>query len=316
MRRFLVAGGAGFIGSHLVDRLLRAGHTVRVLDDLSTGTRDNLPGGPTRGLTNGIAFLQGDIRDRSQLRSALADVDGVFWLAARASVAYCSAYPQEATAVNVAQVLSLLDLLRALGRLADVPVIFASSSAVYGDAAPPGVVESYAPDPVSNYGRHKAEAEAHLARAAMSEGARTLSLRFFNVYGPRQSETSAYSGVLALLRARLRDGRPFEIHGDGLQSRDFVHVSDVAGVCHLAMDAMLTDRRSPPISAINICTGRSISLLEAVALAQSRGPFPVVEGAARPDDIRHSSGSNQALREWLGAHDLVPFEDGFLRYLD
>ncbi|MEM9814020.1 MAG: NAD-dependent epimerase/dehydratase family protein [Pseudomonadota bacterium] len=307
MSCFLVTGGAGFIGSWLADRLLAAGHGVRVLDDLSTGSTANL--------ASEVTFLRGDVRDPAVLESALSGVDGVFWFAARASVPYCAAHPEDALAVNQTSVTSLLTLFRASARLAGVPVVFASSSAIYGNAAPPLVNEDHAPAPVSAYGQHKAAAERQLAEAAARGDARTLSLRFFNAYGPRQSDGAAYGGVLALLRARLRDRRPFVIHGDGGQARDFIHVSDVAQVCHRAMEALLSGDPSPLLPALNVCTGRAVTVLEAVAQARREGPLTIAHGASRPDDIRHSSGANAALRDWLGTTEFVPFEEGFARYL-
>jgi UDP-glucose 4-epimerase len=302
---FLVTGGAGFIGSHLVDALLAAGHRVRVLDDLSTGKRSNLD--PR------AEFILGDITDRHAVDAAVAGVAGVFHLAAIASVARANEDWPGTHRVNQSGTVAVLDAARAeaatQGR--PVPVVYASSAAIYGDTGGETAHEALAPNPSTAYGADKLGSELHARIGSRIHGVPTLGLRFFNVYGPRQDPASPYSGVISIFAQRVADRLPITLHGDGGQTRDFVHVSDV--VAHLS--AAMTRLQANPASgggALNVCTGRSVSVRElALLLGQVHGTSPRLEhGPARPGDIRHSRGQPDAAIATLGVRARMALEDG------
>src|SRR5580658_5449763 len=211
---YLVTGGAGFIGSHLCDALVADGHAVRVLDDLSTGKRANLPAG--------AELIEGDIADPAAVRQAVAGVDACFHLAAIASVARGVDDWLGTHRANLTGTITLFDELRRQPR--PVPVVYASSAAIYGDCADLPIKESATKHPLSAYGADKYGCELHARVASHVHGVPTVGLRFFNVYGPRQDPRSPYSGVISIFCERLAAGRSVTVDGDGLQSRDFVYV--------------------------------------------------------------------------------------------
>ncbi len=302
-RRYLVTGGCGFIGSHLVDRLITGGAGVRVLDDLSTGTRANLH--PEAEL------VVGDVADRGALGESLADVDGCFHLAAIASVARCQADAPGAHRVNLGASVSLFDLARP-GAL-DLPVVYASSAAVYGDNPDLPLAETARTVPFSAYGADKLGCELHARAGAHTHGLRATGLRFFNVYGPRQDPSSPYSGVISIFLDRLARGMPITVHGDGAQSRDFVAVADVVALLTRAMDRLHGARDHGGAAPVfNVCTGQATSIRElAQTLAQLAGRQPEIRSApARPGDIRHSLGSPARASDALGYRPRVRLAEG------
>jgi len=298
--QILVTGGAGFIGSHLVDALLVQGSRVRVLDDLSTGRRGNLD--PRAEL------VQGDVADLAAVTAAMAGITAVFHLAAVASVQRCNEDWAASHRINQSGTVLILEAARAAGR---VPVVYASSAAVYGDTAGAVARETLAPNPGTAYGADKLGSELHARVGSRIHGVPTLGLRFFNVYGPRQDAASPYSGVISIFARRLAEDRPIVLHGDGGQTRDFVHVSDV--VAHLVA-AMAALRGQPAVAgrAINVCTGRAVAVRDlASALARRYGRAPVIERAdARAGDIRHSCGDPDLAAALLGLRAQVALEDG------
>lgn len=272
----LVTGGAGFIGSHLVDALLACGERVRVLDDLSTGRRLNL--------SSRAELVVGSVADAAEVRAAMEGATGVFHLAAVASVARCNTLWSESHAINQAGSVHVFEAARALGRL---PVVFASSAAIYGRHPADVARESDRPAPCSPYGCDKYGTELHAAVARDLFGVPTVGLRFFNVYGPRQDGASPYSGVISVFADRLRAGEPLVLHDGGGQTRDFVFVTDVARALLAAM------RRLPELPpVINVCTGRATPVRDvAFHLMRLTGDMSaVVDGAARAGDIAHSCG--------------------------
>ena len=302
---FLVTGGAGFIGSHLVDRLLATGYKVRVLDDLSTGKRGSL---------DPRAELQvADVADRDAVAKAVASVAGVFHLAAVASVARANEDWAGTHRINQSGTVAVLDAARAASRKQGhpVPVVYASSAAVYGDTGDEAAHEALAPQPATAYGADKLGSELHARIGSRIHGVPTLGLRFFNVYGPRQDPSSPYSGVISIFARRLAEAAPIVLHGDGSQTRDFVHVSDVVAHLHAGM-ALLQADPSYGGCTFNVCTGRAVSVRElALLLGRLQGRPPRIEyGPARPGDIRHSRGRPDAAVAALGIHAAIALEDG------
>ncbi len=299
MENFLVTGGAGFIGSHLVDALLAAGHTVRVLDDLSTGRRENLD--PRAEL------VQGDVADAALVRKVVQGVSGIFHLAAIASVARSSEDWLGTHRANQTGTIAVLDAARALGR---IPVVYASSAAIYGDQGEGPIAETARPGPLTAYGADKLGSELHAAVAAGVHGVPTTGFRFFNVYGPRQDPSSPYSGVISIFAARIGAGQGITIHGDGGQVRDFVYVADV--VKHLLAGLATMRRAAPAARVFNVCTGQatSVSGLARTLFTVIGHDVPVAHGPARAGDIRSSVGNPAAAMAALGVSTEVPLADG------
>src|ERR1700761_3440303 len=217
MSTFLVTGGAGFIGSHLCEALIARGDQVRVLDDLSTGHRRNVPAQAT--------LIVGDVADPTAVAEAMADVDGCFHLAAIASVEKGVTDWLGTHRVNVSGTVTVFDAVRRQG--SRIPVVYASSAAVYGDAAVVPIAETAPCVPLSAYGADKYGCELHARVASHVHGIPAVGLRFFNVYGPRQDPKSPYSGVISIFCERIAAGLPITVYGDGQQTRDFVYVGDV-----------------------------------------------------------------------------------------
>lgn len=294
----LVTGGAGFIGSTVVDRLLRdvPGVGVRVLDDLSTGRRDNLAGAD-------VDLVVGSVTDRGTVRAAMDGVGAVLHLAAIGSVPLSVDDPVRCHAVNVTGTVEVLEAARGV----DAQVVFASSSAVYGTNPATPIAESDWTAPLSPYAASKLAAEAYVLAYGHSYGLPTLALRFFNVYGPRQSADHPYAAVIPkFLDAGLR-GRPLPVHGDGRQTRDFVHVDTVARVLCRAV----AERTSHP-APVNLAGGTSISLLDLIDTLATVLPEPpqVRHERARLGDVRHSLAEVARLHEVFPGLTQVTLADG------
>lgn len=302
MSTYLVTGGAGFIGSHLCDALLAAGHHVRVVDDLSTGRRENLP--PE------VTLIVGNAADRALLGAVLDGVAGCFHLAAIASVERGVKEWLHTHQTNLGATVALFDAIAARAR--PVPVVYASSAAVYGEPTLLPLTEGAEKRPLSAYGADKYGCELHAAVATFVHGIPTVGLRFFNVYGPRQDPRSPYSGVIAIFAERLSKRQPLTIYGDGTQTRDFVFVSDVVRALLAAMDT-----RPPGAPVFNVCTGMAVSIRDlADHLGEIVGTKPDLRFApARAGEIRHSTGAPEAGREALGLAPPVPIRDGLKRLL-
>ena len=247
MARYLVTGGAGFIGSHLVESLIDDGHSVRVLDDLSSGSSDNIPAG--------VEFIRGDVADPDLIGPAFDGVQGCFHLAAIASVEQGNRDWLRTHQVNLTGTINVFDAARRRRRTADIPVVYASTAAVYGDSGAAPAEEQSCAAPLSAYGADKRSCELHARAAGLTHRLRTVGLRFFNIYGPRQDPGSPYSGVIAIFLDRLQRGEPIEIFGDGTQVRDFTYVKDVVSALRQAMPAASA---SAPL--FNICTGKGTSV--------------------------------------------------------
>ncbi|MBF0284105.1 MAG: NAD-dependent epimerase/dehydratase family protein [Magnetococcales bacterium] len=301
MAHYLVTGGAGFIGSHLVEALLARGDRVRVLDNLSTGTRDNVP--------STCELRVGDIRDFTAVAEAMAGVDGCFHLAAAASVELSNRDWLGTHAVNLTGTIHLFEAARRRGMegRGAVPVVYASSAAVYGDAPHGPLRETETPHPLTAYGADKLGCELHARVAGRVHGVPTLGCRFFNVHGPRQDPASPYSGVISIFMKRAREGRELRIFGDGQQVRDFVYVGDV--VAHLLRGM---ERVNPRGEAINVCTGVPTTILQ---LAQTildlwGGRSEIAFLPPREGDIRLSLGDPGRSREVLGLEAKTTLVEG------
>lgn len=293
MSLFLVTGGAGFIGSHLVDRLLTLGHYVRVIDNLSSGKRDNL--------APEVDFLEGDIRDPTAVERAFEGVGGCFHLAAIASVQKSIVAPRETSDVNL---LGTTTVFAAAGR-AGVPVVYASSAATYGANEDVPLAEAALPKPLSPYAADKLSNEFQARAMGASRGLRTFGLRFFNVYGPRQDPHSPYSGVVSIFLQRAVDGEDLVIYGDGDQTRDFIHVYDVTRFLVAAMQK--ADVCAP---VVNVCTGRGTSVAELAGILVERHGAKIRYEPARAGDIRTSLGSTELARRELGVAAEMQFREG------
>lgn len=279
MERALVTGGAGFIGSHLVHALVRRGVTVRVLDNVSSGSVSNL-----EGLGRKIEFIEGDIRNAVACRNACRGVDTVFHLAALVSVPQSVADPIQSDAINSGGTLNLLLSAR------DCQVkrfVFSSSSAIYGETDVIPTPESVLPRPMSPYGVQKLTGEHYARNFALLYGLETVSLRYFNVYGPRQNPASAYAAAIPMFLTRLLKGQSPAVFGDGEQTRDFCHVNDVvaANICA----AFATNPKAIG-DAFNIGSGSRITVNALLPQIQAAlgVKLPVSYEAERAGDIKHS----------------------------
>ncbi|MGA7966333.1 MAG: SDR family oxidoreductase [Gammaproteobacteria bacterium] len=296
--RALVTGGAGFIGSHIVDRLLADGHEVRVLDDFSTGKESNLPDDAR------LHVIRGDVGDFDTVASAVAGVDWVFHEAAVASVPKTLEDPLGSHRTNYVGTLNVLEA----SRRADVKrVMFAASAAAYGDEATPPHREDMPVNPLSPYAVDKVASEHICSVYHRLYGLETVCLRYFNVFGPRQDPSSPYSGVISIFAECLKEGRRPTIYGDGKQTRDFVCVGDV-------VDANMKAAITPGIDGrlFNIGTGQAITLnrlLVAIENVWGAGSEPAYE-EPRIGDIRDSAADVSRAAAELGWSAKIGLEAG------
>lgn len=303
MSTLLVTGGAGFIGSHSVDRLLQDGHRVVVLDNFRTGRRENLRQALRAPYCQ---LIEADVSDEAALESVFQQYafDGVIHLAALVSVPESFAEPALNYRLNIhsTELIARQCIQHHCPRL-----VFASSAAVYGERASLPNQESALPDPVSPYAAAKIASEYLLAGYQAGFPLQTICLRYFNVYGPRQNPGSPYSGVLSIFARRFADGLPVTIHADGEQTRDFISVQDVA-----LINAQAATLDGITGGVFNVCTGRTITLNEILAVfreAYPGSPEPHYQ-ATRKGDIRHSRGDPQKLRTALGISANISIQEG------
>lgn len=285
MAHYLVTGGCGFIGSHLADRLLAVGHAVTILDNLSSGTLTNKPAA--------ASLVVGDVADPEAVRTAMEGVDGVFHLAAVASVQRSQELWAETHRTNLSGAVTVFEAARDARQGGPVPVVYASSAAVYGDNPNTPLSEEATPRPLSAYGVDKLGCELHGRVAWAIQGVPTVGFRFFNVYGPRQDPLSPYSGVISIFARRVARGEEVQIHGDGQQVRDFVFVGDVVRILALAME-----RRMLGAQVFNLCTGRPTSLIMLLEVLQELcgSRVAVRHTPPRAGDIRVSIGDPGLMR--------------------
>lgn len=297
--RYLVTGGAGFIGSHIARTLAAAGKQVRIFDDFSSGRRENLGSDAER-----IEIVRGDLRDAEAMRAAAAGVDVIFHEAAVASVPRSVAEPEFTLDVNVKGAQHVLEAARQQGVRR---VVIASSSAVYGDTPILPLSETAPPRPLSPYAAHKLMDEHLCAVYGHLYGLETVALRYFNVFGPRQDPNSEYSAVIPRFVAKLRAGERPIVYGDGEQTRDFIHISDVVRANLLAASS---ERAAGGV--FNIGSGERISLNQVLAAAADllgADPHPDYQ-PPRAGDIRESVSDITNARETLGFSPQMSFRAG------
>jgi UDP-glucose 4-epimerase len=308
MATYLVTGGCGFIGSHLADALVARGDDVRILDDLSSGRRENPP--PS------AALSVGDVADADLVGRALDGVAGCFHLAAIASVERGNRDWLGCHRANLTGAITVFDRARPTRGGPAVPVVYASSAAVYGDNQATPLAEDAPARPLSAYGADKLGCELHARVATHVHGVPALGLRFFNVYGPRQDPGSPYSGVISIFCDRLSAGQGVTIFGDGEQTRDFVYVDDVVAAL---LGAMALASAPPPQApaVLNVCTGRptSINVLAQSVAALGAPGSAITRVAARAGEVRHSVGDPTRLRRHLGTSASTPLAEGLRRTL-
>lgn len=302
MATYLVTGGAGFIGSNIVDELLRRGQRVRVLDNFSTGREENVADFASR-----VEMIRGDVRDEHAVDEAVKGADYVLHQAALASVPRSIADP---TANNQVNAQGTLNVLIAAKRHAVKRVVYASSSSVYGDSQELPKVETMTPNPKSPYAVAKLAAEYYCRVYGDLHALPTVALRYFNVFGPRQDPGSQYSAVIPLFVKALLEGKSPTIHGDGEQSRDFTFISNVVSANLLACEAKITGAR-----VYNIACGGRYTLNQLFAALRDRigtGGEPVY-GPPRPGDVKHSMAGIERIQKELGYRVEIPFEEGIDR---
>lgn len=298
--KVLVTGGGGFIGSHLAEALLAAGHDVRVLDDFSTGKRENL-----KAFSGRLEIVEGDVRDSAAAAAAVRGREAVFHLAALPSVPRSFRDPFSSFAVNAGGAVKVLEAARRAGVRR---FVYSSSSSVYGDVAAEAKSEDLEPRPLSPYAVSKLSGESMCRLYRRVYGMETVSLRYFNVFGPRQDPRSEYAAVIPrFIRDALGGSRP-TVYGDGRQTRDFTYVANVVRANLLALAA----GPAAEGEVFNVACGEEMELLDLVeALGELTGKKlePVFE-PARPGDVRRSRAAIGRAREVLGYRPEVGWEEG------
>lgn len=300
MSKVLVTGGAGFIGSHLIPRLLEKSQSVVVLDNLSSGKMENLQKAQE---SAHFSFVRGDIRNPEDVKAAMRGVDAVVHLAAQIDVSASVADPMFTHEVNVTGTLNLLQeaVKRKVGKF-----VFASSTAVYGDAKQMPVTEETPLQPISPYAASKAAAEAYTCAYATSFELETVRLRFFNVYGQR-NENSPYSGVITKFLQKANTNEPLTIEGDGEQNRDFIQVEDIARALTLALEA-----KNQSGEVFNVCTGKPTSINDLAQNIRSLSGknSKITHGKPRVGDIRFSYGDPSKAAAKLGFEAKIGMREG------
>jgi len=291
MTTYVVTGGAGFIGSHVVDELLHLGFDVVVVDNFLSGAYENLPDHPK------LSVIEKDVLD-CQVSDFPASIDGVVHLAARPSVVDSWVCPLAVHQANLSSTVAVIELCQKL----DVSrIVFASSAAVYGNQEVVPVSEDIRPNPQSPYGLHKLTGESYLQLFCQYSGFSAVSLRFFNVFGPRQQPGSPYSGIISLLLDAMRLQRPFTIYGDGEQTRDFIYVKDVAGFISQALQQSVPGGEN---TVLNIGSGKQVSINRLVDIMRAHFPDWHEElryALERPGDIKKSQADTTKTTALLGA---------------
>jgi UDP-glucose 4-epimerase len=296
MKRVLITGGAGFIGSHVARALLAEGNQVTVFDSLVSGSREAVP--------EEALFIQGDIRNRDELAHAFSDIDAVVHLAALVSVPESIAHPEETHDVNVAGTENVFTQASVTGCSR---VVYATSAAVYGDEQTLPKREDSPLVPQSPYAESKV-ADEQIAMRFAENGLSALGLRFFNVYGPGQRADHAYASVIPRFVAKAKAGEALPLTGDGFQTRDFIHVSDIAEAVRKALN-------SDALGVCNIASGKETKLLDLIAMIRAVYPVEVDTLPPRPGDILRSVADISRAREVLDWQPRTALEQGVTELL-
>jgi UDP-glucose 4-epimerase len=305
MKRILITGGAGFIGSHLASHLSRAGNNVTILDDFSSGTIANV--------ASGVRVVEGSIADQNVVQNAMRDCDAIFHLAALVSVPGCIENWQYGHQVNIGGTINVFEAAVAEGGL---PVIYASSAAVYGDQEYGICSETTLPVPLSPYGADKLSCEHHARAFYETAQLPSVGLRFFNIYGPGQSIASPYAGVIARFCNNASAGTSHTVFGDGQQVRDFVFIDDLVEILHRFLNQVVASRGAV---VSNVCTGEATNLLDLVA-----GIDKIVPGSGRDvtfkkgrsGDIVYSQGDTTQMQNLIGEMTWTSLVTGLRRTLN
>jgi UDP-glucose 4-epimerase len=303
--KYLVTGGAGFIGSHIVGALLEQGADVRVLDDFSSGKRENLGG-----MKGNLEIIEGDLRDASRVTESLRGVEVVFHEAAFVSVPESLERPQDCFDINITGTSLLLNAARKAGVRR---VVIASSAAVYGDSEDWPLSEQSPLHPLSPYAVSKRVGEMFTEVFTHSLGLEVAALRYFNVYGPRQRPDTQYAAAVPIFIRRLLENKPVTVFGDGGQTRDLIYVRDV-----VRANLVAAEHPAAPGQIFNICTGvetRLLDLLNVLFKLFPEASQPVFAGP-RPGDIYRSIGSPQKAAQVMGFRAQVSLTDGLMETVE
>ncbi|WP_339429213.1 NAD-dependent epimerase/dehydratase family protein [Pseudomonas taetrolens] len=301
----LITGGAGFIGSNLVDVLLAKGYAVRILDDMSTGKRSNLPMDNPR-----LELIEGDVADAALVAKVMDGCSAVVHLAAVASV---QASVDDPVRTHQSNFIGTLNVCEAMRKAGIKRVVFASSAAVYGNNGEgESIVEDTPKAPLTPYASDKLSSEYYLDFYRRQHGLEPIIFRFFNIYGPRQDPSSPYSGVISIFSERVEKGLPITIFGDGEQTRDFVYVGDLVKILLQAIEVPDVEE-----GAINVGLNKAASIKQMLeALREVVGQLPVISYVpARPGDIRHSRADNSRLLQRFSLGQTTPMSEGLARLL-
>ncbi|RON00106.1 NAD-dependent epimerase/dehydratase family protein [Pseudomonas brassicacearum] len=301
----LITGGAGFIGSHLADALLAKGHSVRILDDLSTGKRSNLPLDNPR-----IELIEGDVADATLVAQVMVGCSAVAHLAAVASV---QASVDDPVRTHQSNFIGTLNVCEAMRQAGVKRVLFASSAAVYGNNGEgESIDEETTKAPLTPYAADKLAGEYYLDFYRRQHGLEPAIFRFFNIFGPRQDPSSPYSGVISIFSERAQKGLPITVFGDGEQTRDFVYVEDLVDLLVQAIEVPMLE-----VGAVNVGWNQATTLNQMLqALEEVVGPLPpITYGPARSGDIRHSRANNQRLLQRFTFPEQTPMSVGLARLL-
>jgi UDP-glucose 4-epimerase len=302
-KKYLITGGAGFIGSHLCELLIEQNHNVVVVDNLSTGKISNLP--------NGVELIEGNVCDAKLLNSVIPKVDGVFHLAAIASVEKSTKEWYDSTQTNLMATVNVLEAIAKDGR--NIPCVFASSAATYGNNPNCPLSEKEQAAPLTSYGVDKYASELHCEVGANIHAIPTAALRFFNVYGERQDPKSPYSGVISIFVGRAVAGQNITINGDGGQMRDFIYVGDICAMLYAAMQKLQAE--DAQFLRFNACTGKPTTIKELAHLVKklTNSDCEIKFGEARIGDIYKSFGNPNLIEQSLKITAKVSLEDGLER---
>ena len=305
MKSYLVTGGAGFIGSHITHKLLQDHHKVRVLDNFSTGKEENLDG-----FTGNLEIIQGDIRDKEKVRKAVNGIDVIFHEAAFVSNPLSLLEPSTCLEVNVHGTENLLEEARKAGVKR---VVMASSAAVYGDTDQVPTSEKTPVQPMSPYAASKAIIEVYARMYTKAYKLEVVALRYFNVFGPKQSPESDYAAAIPIFIRQILDGKQITIYGDGNQTRDLVYVEDIVQANLLASESS-----NAPGYVINICTGIETSILDVVQSLKEIGNYSQEPkyAPARKGDIYRSAGDARLSKDVLDFNPKVSLSEGLMKTMD